>query len=291
MKARRQELQNSNALPDPLAAAPCRTRDGTPFVLLASAACAAPEAIQKAIQAGASGIGLLRTESVVIKELTEAQQVEAYKTCIKNSGGKPITVRTCDWAADDCGQWMDGVQTRMEEETTALTQLSALMQAAVEAPEGALQVLFPMIPDVDAWRTRMDQMKRCNESLKEKGLPFCGNLPVGCLIEIPAAALMAGEIIDAGADFLAVDLDDLVQYTCGVSRREKPTPADNPAVLRLVQDMMHAAQTRGVPLYLCGIMQKDLETMPAFMRIGVRNFCVEFVHINTLKSILMQTEL
>ena len=278
-------------LPDPLAAAPCRTRDGTPFVLLASAACAAPEAIQKAIRAGASGIGLLRTESVVIKELTEAQQVEAYKTCIKNSGGKPITVRTCDWAADDCGQWMDGVQTRMEEETTALTQLSALMQAAVEAPEGALQVLFPMIPDVDAWRTRMDQMKRCNESLKEKGLPFCGNLPVGCLIEIPAAALMAGEIIDAGADFLAVDLDDLVQYTCGVSRREKPTPADNPAVLRLVQDMMHAAQTRGVPLYLCGIMQKDLETMPAFMRIGVRNFCVESVHINTLKSILMQTEL
>lgn len=173
--------------------------------------------------------------------------MEAYKTCIKNSGGKPITVRTCDWAADDCGQWMDGMQTRMEEETTALTQLSALMQAAVEAPEGALQVLFPMIPDVDAWRTRMDQMKRCNESLKEKGLPFCGNLPVGCLIEIPAAALMAGEIIDAGADFLAVDLDDLVQYTCGVSRREKPTPADNPAVLRLVQDMMHAAQTRGVP--------------------------------------------
>ena len=161
----------------------------------------------------------------------------------------------------------------------------------MEAPEGALQVLFPMIPDVDVWRTRMDQMKRCNESLKEKGLPFCGNLPVGCLIEIPAAALMAGEIIDAGADFLAVDLDDLVQYTCGVSRREKPTPADNPAVLRLVQDVMHAAQTRGVPLYLCGIMQKDLETMPAFMRIGVRNFCVESVHINTLKSILMQTEL
>ena len=222
---------------------------------------------------------------------TTARQVETYKTCIKNSGGKPITVRTCDWAADDCGQWMDGMQTRMEEETTALTQLSALMQAAVEAPEGALQVLFPMVPDVDAWRTRMDQMKRCNESLKEKGLPFCGNLPVGCLIEIPAAALMAGEIIDAGADFLAVDLDDLVQYTCGVSRREKPTPADNPAVLRLVQDVMHAAQTRGVPLYLCGIMQKDLETMPAFMRIGVRNFCVESVHINTLKSILMQTEL
>ena len=68
-------------------------------------------------------------------------------------------------------------------------------------------------------------------------------------------------------------------------------PADNPAVLRLVQDVMHAAQTRGVPLYLCGIMQKDLENMPAFMRIGVRNFCVESVHINTLKSILMQTEL
>ena len=88
-----------------------------------------------------------------------------------------------------------------------------------------------------------------------------------------------------------MDLDDLVQYTCGVSRREKPTPADNPAVLRLVQDVMHAAQTRGVPLYLCGIMQKDLETMPAFMRIGVRNFCVESVHINTLKSILIQTEL
>ena len=80
------------------------------------------------------------------------------------------------------------------------------MQAAVEAPEGALQVLFPMIPDVDAWRTRMDQMKRCNESLKEKGLPFCGNCPL-VLDRNPRRCLMAGDI-DAGADFLAVDLDD-----------------------------------------------------------------------------------
>lgn len=224
VKARRQELQNSNALPDQLAAAPWPHAGRHAVCSAGQRSLRRTGGHPESHSGGASGIGLLRTESVVIKELTEAQQVEAYKTCIKNSGGKPITVRTCDWAADDCGQWMDGLQTRMEEETTALTQLSALMQAAVEAPEGALQVLFPMIPDVDAWRTRMDQMKRCNESLKEKGLPFCGNLPVGCLIEIPAAALMAGEIIDAGADFLAVDLDDLVQYTCGVSRREKAHP-------------------------------------------------------------------
>ena len=92
VKARRQELQNSNALPDPLAAAPCRTRDGTPFVLLASAACAAPEAIPKAIQAGASGIGLLRTESVVIKELTEAQQVEAIPVPEETKAGSRPTL-------------------------------------------------------------------------------------------------------------------------------------------------------------------------------------------------------
>ena len=90
VKARRQELQNSNALPDPLAAAPCRTRDGTPFVLLASAACAAPEAIQKAIQAGASGIGLLRTESVVINERRKPSRWKPIKHASRTAAANPL---------------------------------------------------------------------------------------------------------------------------------------------------------------------------------------------------------
>lgn len=291
VKARREELKNSNALPDPLAAAPCRTRDGTHFSLFASAACTTPEGIHKAVQAGAVGVGLLRTESVVVKELTEAQQLEVYSQCIENRDGKPIAVRTCDWGADDGSQWIYGVQTRVEEEATVMMQLSALMQAAARAPKDTLQVLFPMISGVDAWNARMEQMKRCAESLKQRGVPYRDDMPVGCLIEIPAAALTAGEIIEAGARFLEVDLDDLVQYTCGASRREKPVPADNPAVLRLVREVVQAAETHGVPLCLCGITQKDFEKMPVFMRIGVRNFCVETAHLNALKSILIQTEL
>lgn len=284
-------LRCTRPMPNPLAAAPCRTRDGVYFTQLASALCSTPEGILTAIQNGAAGIGLLRTESVVVKGLTETEQIGVYRRCMVNSGGRPLVVRTCDWRADDGSEWIYGLHGGAGDETIVMTQLSALMQAAVLEPGSQLRVMLPMIPSVEAWRVRMEQLERCRQNLRARGVGFSETLPVGCLIELPAAALLAGEILDAGAAFLAIDLDDLVQYTFGVSRREREIRADNPAVLRLVSGVLDAAISHGVPLHLCGIMQGDLPAMPAYMRIGIRSFCVEPAHLNPLKRTLLDVDL
>ncbi|MCI7193363.1 MAG: phosphoenolpyruvate-utilizing N-terminal domain-containing protein [bacterium] len=289
-RRRLDQLRRAGQQPDALASAPCRTRDGTAFTLLASANCSTPQSITAAIQAGVSGIGLVRTESVVVEQIDEAGQIEIYRRCLQNAGDKPVTVRTCDWGADDGGRWIYGVQEQVTDESVVMTQLSALMQAGTQ---GNLRVVLPMIADGEAWKTRMDQLGRCRAALRERGVPFREDVPVGCLIEIPAAALLAGEIIDGGARFLVIDVDDLTQYTCGVSRKEAGPAyrADNPAVLRLVHGVLEAAKARGVPVHLCGITKAELPALSAYLRTGVRSFCTENAYLSPLKATLMDVDL
>lgn len=289
--AKMNELHNRQERPDSVVSLPNLTRDGTPFTILASANCSTPQSIVNAVKCSdVAGIGLVRTESVVVEALDEESQIEVYRQCLEYAGGKPVTVRTCDWGADDNGMWIYGVQQRVEEEAVVMTQLSALMRTAAE---GELRVVLPMISGEEAWHTRMDQLERCREALRARGVPFCETMMVGCLIEIPAAALLAGEIIDGGAQFLVIDIDDLTQYTCGVSRKEagRSYRADNPAVLRLVRGVLEAAKARGVQVYLCGISQTELPAIAAYLRTGARSFCTENALLSPLKITLRSIDL
>ena len=170
------------------------------------------------------------------------------------------------------------------------TQLRALLRAAAR---GKLRVVVPMVRDTTAWETFLQKVETCKQELRERGDTFREDMPIGCMIEIPAAALLAGDLIDHGADFLTIDIDDLTRCTFGILRKDakRDFSLDTPAVMRLVRTILLSAAQRNTPIYLCGIAGSDLESIPAFLHAGARGFCTEPAFLNALKAKLIQEDL
>lgn len=267
---------------------PTCTADGTPIVLLSGAST--PEDIEMALHLGANGVGLVRTETMVLNEMTEERQYFRYLNCLAAARGTPVTVRTYDAGADDGAPWVQSVRRLTRNREVMVTQLNALLRAAVH---GDMGIALPMITSLEEWQDRMQMVADCRAGLRARGVDHSETAPVGCLIDVPSAALLAEELLQNGADFLIVDIDDLTRYTCGVSRREAPESyrVDTPAVLRLVRYVMEAAARHGVPAGICGITELELPAMPLYLRAGVRYFCTENACVQPLKELLSAQDL
>lgn len=283
-------LQRKNRKRHALAGKPCVTRDGTQVSLYASAS--SPEDIENAMHAGADAIGLVRTEQLLLDHLGEEKQYYYYINCLGAAGGRPVTVRTGDVGADDAAPWVEDVRRAAENRRRLSTQIAALLRAGTR---GGLRVVLPMITGPEEWDDVMAEVERCKERLHRRGVEYDRDLEFGCLIEIPAAALVADQIMDHGAKFLAIDIDDLVRYTVAAGRPESQRGryerADIPAVRRLVDMVCRMAADRGIPVYMCGIMAGALPEMEAYLRDGIRGFCLEWISLNDLKAEFMEIDL
>lgn len=283
-------LQRKNRKRHALAGKPCVTRDGTQVALYASAS--SPEDIENAMHAGADAIGLVRTEKLLLDHLGEGKQYYYYINCLGAAGGRPVTVRTGDVGADDAAPWVEDVRRAAENRRRLSTQIAALLRAGTR---GGLRVVLPMITGPEEWDDVMAEVERCKERLHRRGVEYDRDLEFGCLIEIPAAALVADQIMDHGAKFLAIDIDDLVRYTVAAGRPESQRGryerADVPAVRRLVDMVCRMAADRGIPVYMCGIMAGALPEMEAYLRDGIRGFCLEWISLNDLKAEFMEIDL
>lgn len=283
-------LQRKNRKRHALAGKPCVTRDGTQVSLYASAS--SPEDIENAMHAGADAIGLVRTEQLLLDHLGEEKQYYYYINCLGAAGGRPVTVRTGDVGADDAAPWVEDVRRAAENRRRLSTQIAALLRAGTR---GGLRVVLPMITGPEEWDDVMAEVERCKERLHRRGVEYDRDLEFGCLIEIPAAALVADQIMDHGAKFLAIDIDDLVRYTVAAGRPESQRGryerADVPAVRRLVDMVCRMAADRGIPVYMCGIMAGALPEMEAYLRDGIRGFCLEWISLNDLKAEFMEIDL
>ena len=283
-------LQRKNRKRHALAGKPCVTRDGTQVALYASAS--SPEDIENAMHAGADAIGLVRTEQLLLDHLGEEKQYYYYINCLGAAGGRPVTVRTGDVGADDAAPWVEDVRRAAENRRRLSTQIAALLRAGTR---GGLRVVLPMITGPEEWDDVMAEVERCKERLHRRGVEYDRDLEFGCLIEIPAAALVADQIMDHGAKFLAIDIDDLVRYTVAAGRPESQRGryerADVPAVRRLVDMVCRMAADRGIPVYMCGIMAGALPEMEAYLRDGIRGFCLEWISLNDLKAEFMEIDL
>ena len=283
-------LQRKNRKRHALAGKPCVTRDGTQVLLYASAS--SPEDIENAMHAGADAIGLVRTEQLLLDHLGEEKQYYYYINCLGAAGGRPVTVRTGDVGADDAAPWVEDVRRAAENRRRLSTQIAALLRAGTR---GGLRVVLPMITGPEEWDDVMAEVERCKERLHRRGVEYDRDLEFGCLIEIPAAALVADQIMDHGAKFLAIDIDDLVRYTVAAGRPESQRGryerADVPAVRRLVDMVCRMAADRGIPVYMCGIMAGALPEMEAYLRDGIRGFCLEWISLNDLKAEFMEIDL
>lgn len=288
---RQAQLAHRRERPDPLVTKPNRTRDGTSFTILGSANSSSPDEVRVAMSNGANGgIGLVRTESMILNGYDEERQLQEYRALVDYARGWPVVVRLCDPGADDGAPWVQTVQTLAARNSLYVTQVRALLQAGLAGP---LCAVVPMICGVQGWDDFMQVVEECKTQLRAEGLPFEEDLPFGCMVEVPASALEVGEIISHGASFLYIDLDDLANfiYVQPKNEREEPRKTNTPVVKRLVRDVLDTAAANNTPVTLCSIPLNQLDGMADYMRLGARSFCVENAGIPGLKASLMELDL
>ncbi len=285
---------------------PAETEDGQSIELQANLEI--PAELPLIAQAGASGIGLLRTEFLFMNRETlpdEAVQTETYRAIVEAMAGDPVTIRVLDWSADKDVEALGaagivpdvvdlnpafglrGIRLLLRHPELLEVQLTAILRAATFGP---VRVLLPVVTTVGEVRTAREiyervvrRMRRRNEKLPEP-LP-----PLGVMIETPGAALAADALALEG-DFFAIGTNDLAMYTLAVDRGESDV-ADlynplHPAVLRLIQFATEAALRMRKPVSICGEMAGNPRLTPLLLGLGLRSFSMSASAIPRVKQVV-----
>ena len=250
--------------PDPVAALPCLTKDGTAFRLMPTCNISDSDVPHTR---GAAGIGLVCTETAILYDQSDEVQTTRLRELLKSAE----------------------TQDRLRGNRLFKPQIRALLRTATD---GDLRVVFPMIKDVADWDRCVKEVNTCRDELLAEGRET-GPMMLGCVVDMPSAAVMAGDMMEHGAQLMAVDIEDLTRYTLGLV--QNPTAAvnqlTNPAVLRLVSGILEQAQEHGAQVYLCGITVAAVDAMPAYLKLGIRTFSAEPAALLPLKKLLMEQEL
>ena len=253
-------------------------------------------------EAGAEGVGLLRTEFLFMGRTslpTEEEQYEAYASVSRAMGDRPAVVRTLDIGGDKAlpylGQEKEenpylgrrGIRYCLARPEVFRTQLRALLRAGLA---GNLRILLPMVSTRDEFEHALDAVYRAKCALRERGVPFAETVPVGAFIETPAAALTAGDLARRAA-FFNVGTNNLIQYTYAADRVNPQVraylPAASPAVYRRVRFAVEAAAEARIPLCLCGEGAAQPALAEAYARLGVRAFSLPARELLEVKEYLM----
>jgi phosphoenolpyruvate-protein phosphotransferase len=226
-----------------------------------------PDQARLALQQGAEGIGLFRTEFLFLDRSTapsESEQYDAYRRTLETMAGRPVVIRTLDIGGDKPLPYLDmphednpflGVRALrlcMRQPGLFATQLRALLRAALH---GDLWIMLPMVATLDDLRWGRAQMQAAAASLAAEGLEHRADVRLGVMIETPAAAVTA-DLLAREADFFSIGSNDLTQYAMaadrGLADLAARYPHDAPAVLRLIGQAAEAANRAGIPIGICG---------------------------------------
>ena len=254
------ELEIERAKLKRLTTKPADTLDGTRIELQANIEL--PDDLEQALENGAGGIGLFRSEFLFLNREglpTEDEQFEAYRRVAAGMGGKPVTIRTFDLGADKTKEGLGGlarvapnpalglraVRFCLAEPRLFLTQLRAILRAS---HYGRVRILIPMIASVGEVDQTLLLIAQAKETLREQGVPFDAGIEVGGMIEIPAAALAIGSLLSR-LDFASIGTNDLIQYTLAVDRSDDAVShlydPLHPAVLKLIGGSIATADKLG----------------------------------------------
>ncbi|MEX0939316.1 MAG: phosphoenolpyruvate--protein phosphotransferase [Pirellulales bacterium] len=277
---------------------PAETADGTRIQLLGNIEF--PQEVLHLQDRGSDGIGLYRTEFLYLGsdvEPTEEEHYQAYVAVVRAMGDRPVVIRTLDLGADK----LPGASTSEDERNPFLglrsirlslrnlplfrTQLRAILRASAE---GSVRILFPLVTTVMELRQAKMVLADVMEDLHESGVPFNRDVPVGMMVEVPAAVMMMDRFADE-VSFFSLGTNDLIQYTLAVDRNNKEVAglynAVDPAVLRLIQMAIDTAGQRGIPINLCGQMSGSASYTMLLLGMGLRSFSVAPGAIPEIKKI------
>jgi phosphotransferase system enzyme I (PtsI) len=278
---------------------PCVTRDGEPVTLKANVELPA-EAIL-ALDHGAEGIGLYRTEFIYIDRSTlpsEDEQYELYRAVVEAVAPRPVTLRTFDIGGDKFASSFDlpaemnpalglrAVRLALSRPEVFLTQLRAMLRASAH---GDLRIMVPMVASVQELREVRRILDRAMQEVDAAGQPRAKQVPLGIMVEVPSAVVMA-DVLAREAEFFSIGTNDLIQYTLAIDRANRalaPLASPfHPAILRMIRQAARAAGSRGVPVALCGAMASDPLAAVLLIGLGLRELSMEAAAIPEIKEAL-----
>jgi phosphotransferase system enzyme I (PtsI) len=275
---------------------PAETADGVRIELFGNIEF--PHEVTHCIDRGSDGIGLYRTEFLYLGSASEPdEQVHyaAYAKVMNEMKGRPVVLRTCDLGADKACLDVEttpnptlglrSIRLSLKNLPLFRTQLRAVLRASVL---GDLRLMFPLITTILELRQAKMVLADVMEDLDEEGVAYRRDMPVGMMVEVPAAVLMIDHFVDE-VNFLSIGTNDLTQYTLAADRSNNEVAGlystADPAVLRLIQMAIRAADGKGVPINVCGQMSGNSLYTMLLLGMGLRRFSVTPSAIPEIKKV------
>jgi phosphotransferase system enzyme I (PtsI) len=283
---------------------PSVTLDGHKIELLANIEM--PEDTAAAVQAGAGGVGLFRSEFLFMGRggqlPDENEQYLAYRAAVDGMQGLPVTIRTVDIGADkplDRGGRGDdhlnpalglrAIRWSLADPPMFLTQLRAILRAAAHGP---IHLLVPMLAHAREIRQTLSLIDHARAQLDNKGQAY-GQVKLGAMIEVPAAAIHLGPFLQY-FDFLSIGTNDLIQYTLAIDRADEAVAhlydPLHPAVLRLLADTIGQCRAQGRPVSVCGEMAGDPAMTRLLLGLGLRSFSMHPAQLLLVKQQVLRAD-
>ncbi len=280
------------------------TTDGIAIHL--SANIGSIEDMEQALEYGAQGVGLLRTELLFMQSNslpTEEEQFIFYKNILVRAAGRPVTIRTLDIGGDKALPYLPfpkednpflgyrAIRISLDRKDLFLTQVKAILQASVF---GECRILLPMIGSVQELRQAKALIAEAKEDLTRQQLAYDADIKTGIMIEIPSAAIMADQLAKE-ADFFSIGTNDLIQYTLAVDRMNEKIKAlydpFHPAVLRLIRNVIEQGHLNGLPVGMCGELAGDPQATLLLLGMGLQDFSMNAPFIPVVKNIILQSSM
>ncbi|MFD3269021.1 phosphoenolpyruvate--protein phosphotransferase [Paenibacillus dendritiformis] len=276
---------------------PAVTQDGLTISL--SANISSTRELEIADQNGAEGVGLFRTEFMYMDRSyppSEAEQLAVYRDAAEHYKNSQVIIRTLDIGGDKPMEYLNlpeednpflgyrAIRICLDQQELFKSQLRAILRASAHGP---VAIMIPMISSVEEIIAAKAVLEQAKAELRDEGLPFDEKLPVGIMVEVPAAALIADRLAEE-VDFFSIGTNDLVQYTLAVDRMNEQIAhmydPFHPAVLRLIRHTIEAAQARGIGISVCGEMAGDTRAVPLWIALGVTKLSMSSRFIPRVKA-------
>lgn len=253
------------------------------------------------LEVGGDGVGLYRTEFAYLTSATEPDEDDLharYSSALTRLNGRPLTIRTLDLGADKYTQdhalepernpflGLRSIRYSLQNLPMFRRQLRAILRAS---PCGNLRVMFPLVTTVGEFRQAKMLLQDVAEELRDEGHEVSDDIPIGMMVEVPSAAIMASTFARV-ADFFSIGTNDLIQYTVAVDRGNERVAslytAASPAVLRLVKTVVRAAQRRNVPVSICGECASDITYTMLLLGLGMRSLSLVPAQIPRVREVI-----
>lgn len=290
-----------------LKAQPAISQDGLEISLQANVELPEDLTVMKEVEA--KGVGLYRTEYLYMNRDNlpeEEEQFQIYRDLVRAVAGQPLTIRTLDLGADkelesepvpgsraavtNPALGLRGIRLCLRDTELFLPQLKAILRASVE---GQVNMMIPMIASLAELQQALELIEQAKAELSAEGKAFDDAMPIGGMIEVPAAALLA-DVFAKHMDFFSIGTNDLVQYTMAADRLDsavshlyQPT---HPAVLKLIDMTIRAGSEAGIPVAMCGEMASEPRYTRLLLGLGLTQFSMQPTMLPEVKSIVQQSD-